>query len=87
MDHLSHLIEEPLASTHISHVEEFICENRIGNSCVQLFLQEQALKLMTQNLVRNRLLFDQHKNLIGFYSLFNDAWFHDSFLFSELLHS
>ncbi|MEI3613721.1 N-acetyltransferase [Pseudogracilibacillus sp. SO30301A] len=73
MNKLSHLTEEWLDSIHINQIREFRCVNQNGDNHVQKFLQEQALDLMSQNLVRTRLFFDKNRSLIGFYSLFNDT--------------
>ncbi|MEW9674901.1 GNAT family N-acetyltransferase [Lentibacillus sp. L22] len=40
---------------------------------MQIFLQEESLELMERNVVRTRLVLDGNKNLIGFYSLFNNV--------------
>lgn len=73
MEQLSHLSEEWLSSNHSISIKDFKCTSQNNNSHVQLFLQEQAMGLMSKNIVRTRLFFDQHRNLIGFYSLFNDT--------------
>lgn len=70
---LPKLTEEWLSISHREYIDGFTCKNKSGNSHVQDFLQEQALELMDRNLVRTRLFFDRHRNLIGFYSLFNDT--------------
>lgn len=67
------LIEENLDDSHIKFLTNFTCENTKGDRHVELFLRNQAVDLTNKNLVRTRLLFDQSRNLIGFYSLFNDT--------------
>ncbi|WP_182103204.1 N-acetyltransferase [Niallia taxi] len=62
--------EEYLNIDNVEKLQEFQCEDEIQ---VENFLKEESYNLMERNLVRTRLFFDQDKNLIGFYSLFNDT--------------
>lgn len=66
------LEEEWLNEKNHSKALSFSCVDECNDDHVEIFLKEQALELMQRNLVRTRLFFDHHQNLIGFYSLFND---------------
>lgn len=65
-----YIIEEYLSNKHVKKLQDFQCKDERQ---VETFLKEEAFPLMERNLVRTRLFFDQQKNLIGFYSLFNDT--------------
>lgn len=67
------LKEEWINKNHYSAINGFSCIDEKGDNQVQLFLQEEALDLLERNLVRTRLFFDEYRNLIGFYSLFNNT--------------
>lgn len=70
---VTELQEKWLDEEHSEQIQNFNCTDLDGDDHVQLFLQEQAIQLMHDNLVRTRLFFDKSQNLIGFYSLFNDT--------------
>lgn len=73
MEEINFLYEEWLTIEHINNLNGFRCKDADGDNHVQTFLQEESLELMERNLVRTRLFLDQDRNLIGFYSLFNNV--------------
>ncbi|MBK5458030.1 GNAT family N-acetyltransferase [Peribacillus sp. TH27] len=60
----------PLEHQHIDKIHQFKCSDE---DKVDSFLKEESINLMDRNFVRTRLFFDNEKNLVGFYSLFNDT--------------
>lgn len=72
MEEVNPLFEEWLNIEHINNINEFRCLDIDRDNHVQTFLQEESLELMGRNLVRTRLFFDGDRNLIGYYSLFNN---------------
>jgi GNAT superfamily N-acetyltransferase len=69
MAQLVELRDEVLSTDHIEHIQNFQC-NEEG---VEEFLKEHALRLQENNMTVTRLFFNASGELVGYFTLFNDA--------------
>jgi ribosomal protein S18 acetylase RimI-like enzyme len=63
------LYYEYISSDHTELIQNFFCEDA---AIVEEFLKEEALKLHVLQTAITRLYFDEHQNLVGFFTLYND---------------
>jgi len=69
MAQLVELHDVVLSTDHIEHIQNFQC-NEEG---VEEFLKEHALRLQENNMTVTRLFFNVSGELVGYFTLFNDA--------------
>jgi GNAT superfamily N-acetyltransferase len=70
MAELVNLNDEVLSPIHIPIIEKFQCEKEKG---VEEFLKEHALRLQQYNMAMTRLFFNENRELVGYFTLFNDT--------------
>ncbi|MFC4767994.1 N-acetyltransferase [Effusibacillus consociatus] len=58
-----------LNEDHKELIDVFRCEDEVG---VELFLKEYAINLQHLGPAITRLYFDDHQNLVGYFTLYND---------------
>lgn len=65
-----YLIDEVLSPEHRSKVEGFKCSSEKE---VEVFLKKDAWELQHYNMAVTRLFFNKDKELVGYFTLYNDA--------------
>lgn len=69
MTELVDLFDEVLSPEHRSKVEDFKCSSEKE---VEIFLKKDAWELQDYNMAVTRLFFNENKDLVGYFTLYND---------------